>query len=732
VRDAAGADLRNRREIWRGEVLVQERFRVSVLVLIMTAVAVTILGVAIGILYDAAFEEKRRDLIQTAQSQARLMEAVARFDRRFNQHGNIETAAAATISQIKDAHDHYKGFGETGEFVLARRQQDNIVFLLRDRLNKTDNQKTIPFNSPLVAPMRRALEGHSGSMSGLDYRGVSVLAAYEPVAILNLGIVAKVDIAEVREPFVSAGAIVAVISILIVGAGTALFFRVSNPILRRIQENEKQYRVLVDGQADLICRNLPDGTLTSVNESYCRWFDKTADELVGTSFSQFIPQEHRQSALDHLQTFTPENSTQTHEHKVQRADGDIRWVQWTNTATFDENDQVKEFVAVGRDITEHKRADNARYENAAMLQGIFDNTPICLNLKDTSGRYILLNKPYADWLGHSAEEIIGKQAGEFLENAARVDTMSDVEKTVLKTGEINQRELKVQGRDGNMYDRQVIKFPVKSADGHITAIGTVAIDITESKKTEEALLQSMKVAEAAKRSMSEFLAHMSHELRTPLNSIIGFSEFLQTEMFGPLGHDHYREYVAAIHVSGRHLHNVIGDILDISKIEAGELTLNVKEFHIYSMLLECFQMIQERTERGGLTLSINAEKNSQLFHGDELRLKQIVLNLLSNAIKFTPTGGKVSIHANLNNDGEMVLSVEDTGVGIAAEDMPRILEPFGQIREDPEHAHEGTGLGLSLSKSLVELHGGTLSIDSEVGKGTLISVRIPSAETPAS
>jgi signal transduction histidine kinase len=211
------------------------------LTLIMITVSLVVVGITIYILYSAAFDENRERLVETAKSQARLIEAVARFDaaHEIADPGSYpEGTAKATLSQIIDAHRHYKGFGKTGEFTLARREGDNIVFLLRHRHHALEHPRPVPFDSVLAEPMRRALSGQPGNVVGLDYRGKTVLAAYEPVAELNLGIVAKIDLVEIREPFVRAGIVAICSALLVVLVGAVLFIAISSPMIRRLEESE--------------------------------------------------------------------------------------------------------------------------------------------------------------------------------------------------------------------------------------------------------------------------------------------------------------------------------------------------------------------------------------------------------------------------------------------------------------------------------------------------------------
>jgi signal transduction histidine kinase/putative methionine-R-sulfoxide reductase with GAF domain len=229
--------------------------------------------------------------------------------------------------------------------------------------------------------------------------------------------------------------------------------------------------------------------------------------------------------------------------------------------------------------------------------------------------------------------------------------------------------------------------------------------------------------EVANKHKSEFLANMSHELRTPLNAIIGFSEALSDRMFGEVN-EKQMEYLKDIHESGRHLLSLINDILDLSKIEAGRMELEVTSFHLPSAIGNAMTLIRERAQRHGIALALEVDPALGEYQGDERKFKQIMLNLLSNAVKFTPDGGKVDVSAK-RFDGRIKVAVRDTGIGIAPEDQAAVFEEFKQVGRDHMRKAEGTGLGLALTRRFVELHGGSISLESAPGKGSTFSFTLP-------
>lgn len=255
----------------------------------------------------------------------------------------------------------------------------------------------------------------------------------------------------------------------------------------------------------------------------------------------------------------------------------------------------------------------------------------------------------------------------------------------------------------------------------------VSNEISELKRAQTALINAKEEAEFANRAKTDFLANMSHELRTPLNSVIGFSELLISTDFQTLGMNSVSEYLGDINRSGRHLLRLISDVLDISKIEVGELKLDEEALCLREINEECLRMIKERAHRAGTRIENHDRPPKVRLFADETRIKQIILNLLTNAIKFTGNGGKISLGWYANDDGSIYLEVSDTGTGMAKENIKIALEPFGQVANSMTREHEGAGLGLPLSCRLAELHQAELAIESDIGKGTVVRVTFPCA-----
>lgn len=380
-------------------------------------------------------------------------------------------------------------------------------------------------------------------------------------------------------------------------------------------------------------------------------------------------------------------------------------------------------VTMLTDVTERRDSEIRRQESEDRYRTLINLMPDALYVHK-GGKIALCNEAAIKLFGAtSADELIGRELlelthPEFHQIAQQRRVMIVEEGT--RTAFMRQKRLRL---DGSWFWAEIAAAAIYWDDERGGAV--VMRDITKQMAAENELVRSKEEAEIASRAKTEFLANMSHELRTPLNAIIGFSDLMQREMLGPLGSEQYRDYVRDIHQSGSHLHDVINDILDLSKIEAGQMELHEEEVDLRATVERCIRVVSSRADENGLTLLSRVSDSLPLIVGDERKLKQILINLMSNAVKFTEPGGTVTVEAAVNETGDGLIRVVDTGVGISPDDIPKILRPFEQVDSSLARPHEGTGLGLPLTKSLVELHGGALTLQSSPGEGTTVTIRLP-------
>jgi PAS domain S-box-containing protein len=378
------------------------------------------------------------------------------------------------------------------------------------------------------------------------------------------------------------------------------------------------------------------------------------------------------------------------------------------------------------DITERRRAEQALRESEERYRAIVELSPDLIMIRQGE-TIVFVNRAGAKLLGaESQSEIIGRSIWDFVPEVARAKIRSRVE-SIDRNGEpLPLEEYQYCRLDGTIIEIEAAATPFSYRNA--PAVQLVARGISDRKRAEAELKQAKEQAELASRAKSEFLANMSHELRTPLNAVIGFSEIIKDEVLGR-DPDRYRAYAADIHASGVHLLSLINDILDLSKIEAGKAELAEAEVDIAEVVRSSIRLVRERAENAQVTLGVAVPAALPRVWAERRALKQILLNFLANAIKFTRPGGSITVAARLTDDGAVAISVADTGIGIPAADLERALAPFGQVGNPLTRDHSGTGLGLPLSRALIELHGGVLQLQSEPGIGTTVSAVLPARRT---
>jgi len=453
-------------------------------------------------------------------------------------------------------------------------------------------------------------------------------------------------------------------------------------------------------------------------------------EMLGrklTAFGQFVDAEGRTlaSPLDTGRPVPFRDAVFLAAH----ADGRALRFRLAALPVFDaDSGAFRGFRGTARDVTAETAALNLVAKSRSQLSQAIDSISEGFALFDADERLVLNNRNYLDGFPATGALI---QPGErysdiFRRAIAAGDIVTTPSTEPALRGELAERARALDAIEWEIAGGRWIRASDRTtSDGSIVCIHT---DITEWKRRERALYDAKEAAELANRTKSEFMANISHELRTPLNVIIGFSELIVSETMGPVGNAQYKGYLADVLSSGRHLLDVINDIIDLARAEAGRMELNEEPTDLVDAVAAVLRMMRERAMRGQVHLDAELAPGLPLIQADPRKLRQILTNLVSNAIKFTHEGGSVRVSARREpQTGDLVIQVVDTGIGIAAEDIPVAFKPFGQVDARLSRQYEGTGLGLPLTKVMVELHQGRITIDSALGIGTTVTIRLPSS-----
>jgi signal transduction histidine kinase len=376
-----------------------------------------------------------------------------------------------------------------------------------------------------------------------------------------------------------------------------------------------------------------------------------------------------------------------------------------------------------RAVNELRARERQLAEQSALLQSTLENMGEGLSVFDRDGRLLAWNSRFHKHLKMSIDLTSATLHDILLQQALRgdfgpVDPVPEARERAERFYCELPTVKEVATRSGRTLQIRRRAMP----DGAVVSLYS---DISARKAGEEKMAQALSQAELANRAKSDFLANMSHELRTPLNAIIGFAEAMSSELLGPVYDKKQLEYIKDIHSSGLLLLSIINDVLDMSKIEAGKLELARERVPVQPVIKEAVRMVIERARSHKLALVVTVPEAEISVCGDERAIKQILLNLLSNAVKFSHEGGRIDIRARLDDAGDLVLEVEDYGIGMAEQEITRALEPFGQAKPTVAKAHGGTGLGLPIAKGLADAHGGRLVVESTPRRGTLVRILLP-------
>ncbi|HXG85786.1 MAG TPA: response regulator [Pyrinomonadaceae bacterium] len=489
------------------------------------------------------------------------------------------------------------------------------------------------------------------------------------------------------------------------------------PVKKQLSESEERFRDFVDNSLGLFCTHDMNGAILSVNKSVEKATGYTSAELTGQLLSKFVSNEVPDSTKNYLAQIKNRGESQGLMHVVTKA-GEKRIWLYSNVRRADVDN--REYVlGSAQDITELKRQEEELNESRRLFQSFMNHSPAVIFLKDEAGRYQYINEPLEKILQLTLADLRGKTDFFFLspEDAEKVRAN---DRTILETEQPRETVETILTPDGISRFWLIHKFLIKDDKGR-KMVGGIAVDITERKRMEVELRSAYDAALESARMKSAFLTNVSHEIRTPMNGVIGMTELL---LDTPLDREQ-RDYAETIRQSSDALLTVINDILDLAKIESGKLRFEYVDFDVREVVESTVEMLADRAYRKNIEIaSLVAADVPRIVRGDPGRLRQVLTNLIGNAVKFTETGEVgvwVKVEKNRSRDLTLRFTITDTGIGIAEKDIKNLFQPFVQVDDSTTRKYGGTGLGLVISKQIVEMMNGEITVESQPERGSRFS-----------
>ena len=461
-----------------------------------------------------------------------------------------------------------------------------------------------------------------------------------------------------------------------------------------------------------------------MNDKALEYFDMTRERVEGHNLHDFMASDAAAHFEQSFEVAFDKKRSATIQ-ALPGVPGAVRVSAFFISPHFDEDDNVLFLDVLAQVETADQSALQRERDDALLLlTSIFDVSEIGIIVTNHEGRIVRVNDSFVRTYGWTKSELINIDVVSLVTPDER-DVARKNHEEFIRSGGRSTGELKIIRKDGSIANSLFTTATMELSQRRRFQVTTM-MDITLRKKMEESLRQAKEEADTANRAKSTFLANMSHELRTPLNAIIGFTEMIIKETFGAVGHEKYKEYLVDVHSSAQHLLEIINEVLDMSKIEAQRIELDEHDVGIQGMLDDVVRMLASRAFGSKIELKVDTQGELPNIFADPRLIRQALINLISNAVKFSKEGQNVDIIAQLLDDGSLSVIIKDYGHGIAKDKIQQALEPFGQVTERAENSDErGTGLGLPLAKAMIELHEGSLTLESELGKGTSAIIILP-------
>ncbi|MGB3561243.1 MAG: PAS domain S-box protein [Geitlerinemataceae cyanobacterium] len=499
-----------------------------------------------------------------------------------------------------------------------------------------------------------------------------------------------------------------------------------------LQNSEELFRAYIETANDMVCVLDLMGNLTYVNAYGQGLLDCPEDQWRGRAYLEFVAPKYHQETAQAFARLLTAGELKDFEFILQSRSGQLVHMEVNGCLLYRHGNPIGG-LGIARDITERKRFENQLHMFEKAVDSAYDSATIV----DLEGKVVYANSATRRMFGYQQGELVGKNAAIFYPEDSRVwlewvlqqagvtisSTLGSLKDRQSQLAEGWSGEVICQRQNGEHFPALVSVSAIPNDRGQSTAVSMICRDITTQKATQAELAAKNLELERAGRLKSAFLANMSHELRTPLTSILGFSSLLTQQIFGQLNAKQM-VYVQRIHDSGEHLLKLIKDVLDLSKVEAGKVKLDIVPISVSQVCETTLALVSEQAAEQDIAIQTSIQPNLAPLMADELRVRQMLINLLSNAIKFSSPGGTIGLEATARA-GYLHLIVWDEGIGIPEEKQALLFQPFQQIENALRRQHEGTGLGLALTRQLAELHSGTVECDSQPGKGSRFTISLP-------
>ena len=707
---------------------MSDRVRLALLVVVMVLVASGIAAMSIWMLYSTSLKIETKQLFGMAESHVRILEAVARFDKEFSADDFPGGSRAATLSQVLDAFRNSEGFGEDGEYVIAERRGAKIVFLVSARQRSEVVEHTVPWNSDLAEPMRRALSGASGTVFAQDYAGVAVLAAYLPIAELNLGLVAKRSVAAIRNPYVVVAKLSVIGSMLILLVGIVLFRQIGNPMLRQ-QEAEEQYGMLLKSTAEAIYGIDLHGNCTFVNSACVQMLGyRDQSDLIGKNMHELTHHtkadgtEYPVDECKIYRAFLLGNGSHVDDELLWRADGSSFPAEYWSYP-ISRNGEMVGSVITFLDISIRRQAEASVRREKARLSAILDLAIKAVVCVDENQRIRIFNNGAEAIFGYAADEVLGQRVGMLLpenfrhahENYVANFTRLDNPR---RMGPQRQQVLGLR-KDGSEFPAAVSISMIEVGGEKIL---TAALDdLTEKQQIDQKLQQVQKM-----EAVGQLTSGIAHDFNNILAIVMGNLELAEDAVKND---EDVRDYLSGALRGAQRGADLNRQLLTFSRQQVMEdKTTDVGE------IVRGMTGLLKRTLGEDIEIETTVGARDCFSDLDPAQLESAILNLAINARDAMPQGGKLRIEVAISLPGDYVsapdieeemvrISVSDTGTGMTEEVKGRALEPFFTTKA----VGAGSGLGLSMVHGFVTQAGGELEINSEVEKGTTIHMMLPMA-----